>query len=101
VNAPAHPAWCDRSHNSDYPVHTADVGQQDIELGDEISLSVSLYQSGDDPTQVWLCEHRHDNTTVTPLTPEQAGELGRRLLAAGSGGPGVSGWISGGMGGAR
>jgi hypothetical protein len=76
-----HPVWCNRQHAEDYPVHTAEVGEQDIELG-ETELSVSLYQYGGDPMQVWLCEHRRDDTAVTVLTGEQAAELGRRLLGA-------------------
>ena len=76
-----HPAWCDRQHNEDYPVHTADIGDQDIELGDT-DLSVSLYQQGDGPALVWLCEHQHDNTTVTALSADQATTLGQRLLEA-------------------
>jgi hypothetical protein len=76
-----HPVWCDRQHNEGYPVHAADIGDQDIELG-ETDLSIGLYQRGGGPVRVWLCEHRHDNTTVTPLTPEQARSLGQRLTQA-------------------
>src|SRR5436309_3521241 len=79
-----HPAWCSRQHNPGYPVHTADVGDQDIEVSQDRSLSVSLFQRGTDPAQVWLCEHnaRNDETTVIPLTAAQAEQLGRRLLEA-------------------
>jgi hypothetical protein len=74
-----HPSWCDRQHTG--PVHTADVGGQDIELSDE-TLHVSLFQLGDEPVQVWLCQHAGDNTLVIPMPVEQAAELGRRLLEA-------------------
>jgi hypothetical protein len=77
-----HPAWCDGHHNPEYPVHTADVGADDIEVTADRDLSVQLFQSGDEPAQVWLCEHSRMNTAVMPLTAEQAAELGRRLLAA-------------------
>ena len=37
------------------------IRDQDIELGDT-DLSVSLYQQGDGPALVWLCEHPCDGT---------------------------------------
>jgi hypothetical protein len=77
-----HPAWCDEHHNPDWPVHTADVGAEDIAVTPEVDVSVQVFQSGDEPAQVWLCEHSRMNTAVTALTAEQAAELGQRLLDA-------------------
>ncbi len=75
-----HPSWCPRQHTG--PLHTADVGAEDIELAGGPDLSVNLYQLDTEPVQVWLCSHSHDETTVTALTPAQAGELARRLFDA-------------------
>ncbi len=77
----AHPSWCDRQHNPDYPVHTAEIGDDDIPVGD-VGLAVSLYQHGEHPPQVWLARHTFYETQINQLTPEQAAELGRRLIDA-------------------
>jgi hypothetical protein len=77
-----HPPWCDGRHNPEYPVHTADVGVEDIPVSPDADLSVGLFQHGADEPQVWLLEHRRTDTAVTSLSAEQAAELGRRLMAA-------------------
>jgi hypothetical protein len=77
-----HPRWCDQSHNPGYPVHTRDVGDDDLPLESERDLAVSLYQEGEETPQVWIAEHGRMVTAVTPLTPGVARELGERLIAA-------------------
>ena len=74
-----HPTWCARDHAEGFPGHTADLGC--VDLG-EIDLAVTLYQYGDDAPKVWLCEQRHDATSVTELSAEQAEALGWRLVEA-------------------
>jgi hypothetical protein len=82
MSAADHPRWCDQSHNPGYPVHTRDVGDDDLPLDSERDLAVSLYQEDEKAPLVWIAEHGRMVTAVTPLPAEVARELGERLIAA-------------------
>lgn len=81
--AVTHPAWCDRQHSDEWPAHTAQVGA-DLELSEDLSYAVLLFQQGVEPAQLHLLRHTPDETTVTCLSILE-GSILRDLLGEGLG----------------
>ena len=76
-----HPDWCARRHAATWPVHQAQIGA-DLQLSADLAYAIYLQQVDGSPAEVNVVRHDRHDTTITRLTPLEAGIL-RDLLGEG------------------